>query len=78
MYNGVVSSVGEDHVTINHHNNIVSSYKNITPTVEVGDTVLQNSPIGITEGMFKVKLKIKDSLIDIHELLEVSDEDLQN
>lgn len=78
MYNGVVAAVGEDHVTINHHNGIVSSYKSVTPTVKVGDTVLQNRPIGVTDGKFTVKLKVNNTLIDIYKFLEVSNEDLQN
>lgn len=78
MYNGVVAAVGEDHVTINHHNGIVSSYKGVKPVLNVGDKVTQNYPIGVTDGTFTVKLKINNTLIDIYKLLEVSDEDLQN
>lgn len=78
LFNGVVAAVGEDHVTINHHNGIVSSYKGLRATVKVGDTVTQGSPIGITPGEFTVKLRVGDKLIDIYKLLEVSDEEVQN
>lgn len=78
LYNGKIAAVGEDHVTINHHNGIVSSYKGVFPTVKVGDTVMQGSPIGLTDGTFTVKLRIGNKLVDIHKLLEVSDENLQD
>lgn len=78
LYNGVVSAAGDTHVTVNHHNGIVSSYKGVYPTVKVGDTILQGSPIGITEGEFSVKMRVGEDLIDIHKLLEESDENLQN
>lgn len=78
MFNGTVAAVGDDHVTVSHHNGIVSSYKGVTPTVSVGDTVIQNGPIGVTGGSFTVKLKVKDKLVNVYELLEGSDENLQN
>ncbi len=78
MYNGVVAGVSEDHVTINHHNGIVSSYKGITPTVNVGDTVLQGSPVGTTLGEFQAKLKVDETLVNLYKLLEVSDENVQD
>lgn len=78
LYNGVVAAVGEDHVTINHRNGIVSSYKGVRATVKVGDKVTQGSPIGLTDGEFTVKLRVGNKLVDIYKLLEVSDEDIQD
>lgn len=78
LYNGVVAAVGEDHVTINHRNGIVSSYKGVRATVKVGDKVTQGSPIGLTNGEFTVKLRVGNKLVDIYKLLEVSDEDIQD
>ncbi len=78
LYNGTIVAIGGDHVTVNHYNGIISSYKGILPTVEVGDAVRQGDPIGTTYGEFSVKLKVANSLVDIYKLLEVSDEELQD
>lgn len=71
LFNGEVIDVTDDVVTINHYNSIYSSYKGLSPSVSIGDTVYQGKCIGYSKGNVSVRLRIKDTYVDIYSFLEV-------
>lgn len=70
LFNGYVTGVTEDTVTVNHYNNIISYYKGLTPSVQVGDEVKQGSLLGYSYDRVHLRLRINDELVDVYKLLE--------
>lgn len=74
LFNGVVVYSEGDTVTINHYNNIFTSYKGLTPCVEKGDTIGQGQCIGYSSGILSVRMKVGGQFVNIHSYLEENDE----
>lgn len=74
LFNGVVVFANDTTVTINHYNNIYTSYRGLTPCVEKGDTIGQGQCIGYSSGTLSVRMKVGGEFVNIHSYLEASDD----
>lgn len=74
LFNGEVIDVKDDVVTVHHYNGIFTSYKGLTPSVKVGETVYQGKCIGYSNGSVSVRMRVADVFVDIAKFLEGANE----
>ena len=69
LFNGTVSGVSDESVSINHGGNVHTYYGNLSEIyVSKGDIVYQGQVLGTTKNTLLLKMKISDNLVDIRKI----------